>query len=253
MTIPGLDMIDGLVSILFGGDTDYTQVAAVDAVNGDALLVLPVTVTEAREIRFGNTITEHAIEDGSNIADHITPTPVFISLTIRVTDTPVSFLAGLDNVISGATNLVSNPGAALQNFAETGSFSTLEKPSQKAFNALKRLAELRTPVTVVGRHWRVANMAVESIDQIDDDTESIAARISFKSLRIVERKTASIPNRVVAPAVKDKAAPKADVKTAAKAASAAKPKPADAAAVGATKSWLLQAGEAFGLISTGGR
>jgi hypothetical protein len=63
-------------------------------VNASVVEILTLDAVLSHQINYIGSVTEHPIEDGSTISDHVKLDPVEISLTGFVTNTPVSLLSG---------------------------------------------------------------------------------------------------------------------------------------------------------------
>lgn len=134
-----------------------------------------------------STITDHAIESGAKISDHIIRDPERITVLGFVTDTPAKF----GQWFPGATQ---------------GAFDTLDK----AWSA----GELFTVYT--GRK-KYENMVIESLDLPRDRDGSMQFSITMRHVRIVETASVKLPKVKVkanalkkAKNIKDKATKVAD-------------------------------------------
>ena len=153
-------------------------------------LALDCTVTETHTAT--STVTEHPVESGSNITDHIRPDPVQLSITGIVSDTPI----GSKQV----QRAVSVGGASVQ--------VTQQEPPSSATgfgrSAWAKLDAIRTaakPVKVVTRDKTYDSMALVSLSVPKESKTGGALYFTaqFKQIRIVYNRTTKV---VVAKATK---------------------------------------------------
>jgi hypothetical protein len=70
------------------------SVKIVRDVEGVAVEVVSLDAVISHEVQFTATVTEHALEDGSTVADHVIRQPDQITVTGYVSSTPVTILTG---------------------------------------------------------------------------------------------------------------------------------------------------------------
>ena len=153
-------------------------------------LALDCTVTETHTAT--STVTEHPVESGANITDHIRPDPVQLSITGIVSDTPLG-------------------SKQIQRAIEVGGASvqvTQQEPPSSATGfgraAWAKLDAIRTaakPVKVVTRDKTYDSMALVSLSVPKESKTGGALYFTaqFKQIRIVYNRTTKV---VVAKATK---------------------------------------------------
>jgi hypothetical protein len=153
-------------------------------------LALDCTVTETHTAT--STVTEHPVESGANITDHIRPDPVQLSITGIVSDTPIGSRQVQRSIEVG--------GASVQ--------VTQQEPPSSATGfgraAWAKLDAIRTaakPVKVVTRDKTYENMALVSLSVPKESKTGGALNFTaqFKQVRIVYNRTTRV---VVAKATK---------------------------------------------------
>ena len=134
-------------------------------------------------------VTEHPVEDGSVITDHIK-----------------------NNLETGTVSgLITN--FSIKKKFQTGNFS------QDAYDELKRIWRDRQPVTITTIMEKYENVAIESVDvaRSDDTGQAIVLNISFKKITTVKLKTtiidANVRQRNMNNDLSKQSAPKLDVGT----------------------------------------
>ena len=127
-----------MIQVLFN-DKGKNQIGAIE---------LDVTMEESHERQ--TEITDHPIETGAYIQDHIVNSPRRLTLTSIVTDTPLGEEAGLR--------------------------------AQAAFDALEELWQSRAPFTVVSGFRVYENMAFESLSMPKTRESALQFVATFKQL-----------------------------------------------------------------------
>ncbi len=113
---------------------------------------------------FSNEVTEHNIEDGSTISDHIKNNPETGSVTGLITNFTIH------------------------------TFGITKNRAQDAFDAFKSLWKERTLVTIVTVMEVYNDVAITdvSVDRSSSTGESLALNISFQKANIVKLKTVQV-------------------------------------------------------------
>lgn len=117
------------------------------------------------------TISQSPIEDGSNIADHVTVDPIRLSITGLISDSPLSILnsivgAGLGTITSQVGDALGGIGRAAA-AAGLGSVASLatgnpRKP-EDSFKYLEELYDNRVPFTVITALRKYDDMVIKSL------------------------------------------------------------------------------------------
>lgn len=146
-------------------------------------LALDCTVTETHTAT--STVTEHPVESGANITDHIRPDPVQLSITGIVSDTPIGSRQVQRSIEVG--------GASVQ--------VTQQEPPSSATGfgraAWAKLDAIRTaakPVKVVTRDKTYESMALVSLSVPKEAKTGGALYFTaqFKQVRIVYNRTTKV-------------------------------------------------------------
>ena len=164
---------------------DLTNAKGKVAFSIEGLVSFAPSLTVGESHQRTSTITDHAIESGAKVSDHIIRDPERITLTGFVTDAPARFF-------------FSQPGA-----------------TQRAFDTLDKAWSAGELFTVYTGRKKYENMVIESLDLPRDRDGSMQFSITMRRVRIVETASVKLPK------VKVKAA---DSTPSAKAAAAKKAK-----------------------------
>ncbi len=154
--------------------------------------VVDIDAVISEKHRFDNLVTEHPLEDGSPVTDHIVNQPVVLDMEGRITDTPLSILA---SVGSGATGLIASdlsvdgqqidPAVIAAGTGVLG--ATLPGRAKLAYQELVALFVSRETFTVLSGINEYLNMAFESLEfpRNAQDGRSLRFRATMRELIIV--------------------------------------------------------------------
>lgn len=154
-----------MVTLLFGRQTTKS----IGGIEIDASL--------NEQIDFSNTVTDHPIEGGSSITDHVYENPLIVTM---------------ECVISNAALTSDDQGRAID-----------------AYEQLKLLKSRREPFDVVNALDVYSNMIVQDlgIPRRSDTADSLAFTVVLKQIRIVDSVTVDL-RPIVAPSVQNAASSK---------------------------------------------
>lgn len=153
-------------------------------------LALDCTVTETHTAT--STVTEHPVESGANITDHIRTDPVQLSITGIVSDTPIGSRQVQRSIAVG--------GASVQVTQQEPPTSTTGY-GRAAWAKLDAIRTAAKPVKVVTRDKTYDSMALVSLSVPKESKTGGALYFTaqFKQIRIVYNRTTKV---VVAKATK---------------------------------------------------
>ena len=137
--------------------------------------------------RFANLVTEHPVEDGSPITDHIVNIPVKLEMEGRITDTPSTLS---ETLITGAAGLVAGALGTPPALVALGqSLANLKLPgrAKSAYQELVALYQSRTTFSVLTGINEYVNMTFLSLDftRTPRDGRSIRFKASLHEIIIV--------------------------------------------------------------------
>ena len=146
-------------------------------------LALDCTVTETHTAT--STVTEHPVESGANITDHIRPDPVQLSITGIVSDTPIGSRQVQRSIEVG--------GASVQVTQQEPPTSTTGY-GRAAWAKLDAIRTAAKPVKVVTRDKTYENMALVSLSVPKESKTGGALNFTaqFKQVRIVYNRTTRV-------------------------------------------------------------
>ncbi len=153
-------------------------------------LAIDCTVTETHTAT--STVTEHPVESGAKITDHIRPDPVQLSITGIVSDTPIGSRQVQRSIAVG--------GASVQVTQQEPPTSTTGY-GRAAWAKLDAIRTAAKPVKVVTRDKTYDSMALVSLSVPKESKTGGALYFTaqFKQIRIVYNRTTKV---VVAKATK---------------------------------------------------
>ncbi len=142
--------------------------------------------THLETIEYSNTITNHPIESGSSISDHIYTNPIIVKMQGSITDTSVDIIGTIKDVTGLFDgNLLNN---VVDKFKGKGSKSTA------AYELLKGLSDTKSLVTVVNYLDTFDNMVIENLTFPRDNKvgNRLLFEITLKQITLASVKTVSI-------------------------------------------------------------
>ena len=156
-------------------------------------LGIDCTVTETHTATA--TVTEHPVESGSNITDHIRPEPVQLAVTGIITNSPIG---------TRQTQRVINAGGAVVTATQLEAAPNALGYAQTAWKKLEGYRQTAKPIRVVTRDRTYESMAMLSltVPKTAKTGDALEFSATFKEVRIVENRTT---RRVVAKAPKSHA------------------------------------------------
>ncbi len=137
-------------------------------------LVVDAVIKESHHFRA--YISEHPVENGSTMADHVDNLPISLELECLVSNTPMS-LVGLTLYDS------------LQRSSSNNDFAQL------AFDKIAEIFTKREPLSIVTTLKTYANMVLESlsIERDGHSAESLHFNCTAKQIRVINQKLINIP------------------------------------------------------------
>lgn len=143
-------------------------------------IAIDCTVTETHT--GAATVTEHPVEDGVNITDHIRPEPLQLALSGIITNTPIG-----TKQIERVINAGGAPVRTIQNDTPTSEAGF----AQTAWQKLEAIRLAGKPIKVVTRDRTYESMAMMSLTVPKDAKtgNALAFTAQFKQVRVVFNRT----------------------------------------------------------------
>lgn len=168
--------------------------------DAEALELLKIDATRAEEHSFRAKATQHEVEDGANISDHVIKTGRVVTLDGIISDDPITVAAAAIGNIGGiAGSLVEGLGGAVATGAVSKIGSELiangSKPSKDAIDILEYIYEESIPLMITTSIKTYTNMIMEnlSIPRNSRNANALEFKASFREIRIVESEVVDIP------------------------------------------------------------
>ena len=166
----------------------------------DTFELLKIDATRAEEHSFRAKATQHEVEDGSNISDHVIKTGRIVTLDGIISDDPITVAAAAVGNIGGIVgSLVEGFGGAVATGAVSKLGSELiangSKPSKDAIDILEGIYELSLPLMMTTSIKTYTNMVMESLNipRNSRNANALEFKATFKEVRIIESEVADIP------------------------------------------------------------
>ena len=139
-------------------------------------LVLDAIVSEKHN--FSSEITEHPVESGSVIADHIYSKPISLDLDCIITNTPMTWVG-----------LTAFDSFKRFNAGESNDFSEI------AFKKIEEIFRKREPITIATLLKTYDHMVLESlsVERGGDTSASLHFNCTAKQIRIIDQLLVKIP------------------------------------------------------------
>ena len=133
-----------------------------------------IDIAETESHVFESDVTEHPVETGSVVTDHVRNKPAIISFQGVVSNTPIGELA----VRRGMTD-------------ETSGI----RPGDDAYARLIAIREARQPVTIETSRGVFADMVMQSLSEPRDPTtgDAFVFQVTFKQIRFVTNNRTTVP------------------------------------------------------------
>ena len=205
-----------LLSLIF----DKPKSTQINASNGDGtereLLILDMT----KNLSHSHTAnpTEHPIEDGSIISDHIDLQNDVLSFEGIMSEAPITLTAALVGNVAGAIPAIGGSSNTLAGSLFTGIAATLgglllnagTNRAQEAHDALLQIQKDKIPVTIITGLMAYNNMVLSGFNPIENAQigNSLSFTATFKEIKIVQSEQIVLPASVLDKAVQNKAASK---------------------------------------------
>lgn len=181
------------------------------------LFLVDATITESPT--YESDITEHAVEDGPDVSDHIRPKNISLEIEGVISSTPLNLSAQAQGLVSAAGSILGSQlggfgsalGAIGGAFVGASLFSDADDPAKVAHDMLTAIWKNRRLVTVITGLTQYENMAIQSLSFPRDQKtgKQLRFRATLKEVRKVTAKT--VPIKKVHPSVKHTAPSKADL------------------------------------------
>lgn len=135
-----------------------------------------IDIAESEEHDYENEVTEHPVESGADITDHVRARSIGLTVEGVVSDTPLEALAKRRNelvVIGG---------------------ETFAKPSEEAFARLLEISDTREPITVNTSLKTYTNMILErlSAPRNAGTGEALRFTATFKQIRLITNERTTV-------------------------------------------------------------
>ena len=166
----------------------------------EALELLKIDATRAEEHSFKAKATQHEVEDGANISDHVIKGGRVVVIDGVISDDPITIKAAAVGNLAGITgSLVGGLGGAVATgvVAKLGSelISNGSKPSKDAIDIFEIIYEGSIPVMITTSIKTYTNMIMESlhVPRNSRNANSLEFKATFKEVRIIESEVVDIP------------------------------------------------------------
>ena len=196
--------LTALIARVTGNDAGSKRVGI-----GNPGAVLLVDVTLSDKVSYKAEMTEHPVELGSDVTDHILIKPLEIMIEGLASEDPVELkdaysekglldeatdavgaVAGAVAQKFGASGIIQGAAAAVGGVVSSKLFASAQSPANQAKEALTKMLEQKTPVNIQVGKKNYSNMQMISLDFPRDPKLGAAVKVSatFKKIRKVSAK-----------------------------------------------------------------
>jgi hypothetical protein len=198
----------GLFSLIFNKPVKPSFEVVRDQGGGQGKIIFEMDCSLSETHKRKATVSQNAIEDGSNVADNVNLGPRGLELKALISDAPISLIGSAVGLgISSATQAVSAAvGTSVLGNAVTtaaglglGSIAGLitgsPKDPKKAWKFLDEIWERREPFTVVTALQRYENMVIADLSAPRSATvgKGLEFDITLEQVRIVQSSVIKVP------------------------------------------------------------
>ena len=167
------------------------------------LMKIDATLEEGHSLSM--KITDHEIEDGSNISDHTVKAPDSLTLRGVVSDDPISLYQALVGNAAGVVGgIVGGKFGNLAATAATGAASKIGsklfessegKRSSLAWSALEYAKREAIPLTIITNLKSYTNMILKDVNAsvTAKNSKGLEFSAAFKEVNIIESETVAVP------------------------------------------------------------
>lgn len=175
--------------------------------DGNETIIVPMDASISETHERSASVTQNPIEDGTNIADHITLAPVRLTMEALISDSPVSLIqSGIGTAVSSASQLAQGAiggiagtlagqatGIGLGSLA--GLLTDTPRDPADGFRYLEELWENRQPFTVVTALKRYEKMVLTSLSvpRTAQIGKSLRFNATFEEVRVVKSSIVTVP------------------------------------------------------------
>lgn len=184
--------------------------------NDTAIELIQIDVTSSEEHGFSSKVTEHPVEDGSVISDHLVKSPKRLSLTGIVSDDPISISPSPTDSIDGVGGSVigGSPKTESSKTSSKVGSSLLSKGEGKlskiAFEIFQSMSNDRLLLTIITELETYTNMVLENfkVNKTARTANALAFTATFKEVVIAVSEVVEVPPEVIVSDAKDSASKK---------------------------------------------
>jgi hypothetical protein len=182
------------------------QPGAIDPTTGKSLLAISMIDALTLDVTIQEThtanaeITEHPVEQGADITDHVRPKPVELRMEGIITDTPID-----DSLIASVTRSVPGLGLGVATYGVVKSLLAGASLARSAFDRLRQFRDNGTPVGIFTPYRSYSNMVMDSlvVTRDKDTGEALHFVATFREVLFVTSGVATITLPPAAQAAKD--------------------------------------------------
>lgn len=155
-------------------------------------LEFDVSISELHQITA--QATQHPLEDGAVITDHVRPDPIILTVEAFVSDTPIHIPETHTDGAVGQTTARSTTDPSRQTFTTLGFQKALNRV-QNVMHQLFELVNRGAPVELITSIRRYENMIIESCEmpRNAESSSAVTFAMTFRQIRIVRTETVRAP------------------------------------------------------------
>lgn len=145
-------------------------------------IVLDATLSEVHS--GAAQVTEHPVEGGVDISDHVIQRPDELDITGVVSNTPIEILERIGNILAGAESGIAGAASAAFN----------PQRAEDAYKSIRLLKEAGALITIVTPLRTYERMAITSlvVNRDSPTGDAVALSMRTKTVRLVESLTVEV-------------------------------------------------------------
>lgn len=157
-----------------------------DAGQMRSIVVLDIDVTHESAA----APTDHPVEDGSDVTDHVRPELDSFTATCFVSD---SLLEAAESQMGGATETTRQVKLSRGGSMSVVAFSSKPNRAQLVFDELRALQRSRQTCTIVTTRRRYESMIIRRLSFPEKNTDGLEFQMEVREVRIATSRTVAVP------------------------------------------------------------
>jgi hypothetical protein len=154
-----------------------------------------IDIAKTEDHGFDSEVTDHPVESGADITDHVRARPIKLVVDCVVSDTPIGEVAKVRGMAEAQSQMRAQLFSGVPGSGAAASARAGRLPSEDAFAHLLAIRDRREPVTVITERRTYPRMVLEglTIPRTSSTGDALEFRATFKEVRLVTNERTTIP------------------------------------------------------------